>query len=96
MQAYEIMWELKTLFDPQFILNPSVLLNRDPATHVKHLKPSPPASEIVDRCIECGFCESNCPSRDLTLTPRQRITVYREISRLQTLHNRTTMEDSRY
>lgn len=95
-QAYEHMWELKELFDPQFILNPSVLLNRDPATHVKHLKPSPPASKIVDRCIECGFCESNCPSKDLTLTPRQRITVYREVNRLRAIDNKTTKEDSRW
>ncbi len=29
----------------------------------------------VDACIECGFCERICPSRDLTLTPRQRIVV---------------------
>ena len=35
----------------------------------------PAGSAIVDRCIECGFCESNCPSRDITLTPRQRITT---------------------
>jgi D-lactate dehydrogenase len=38
-----------------------VILNRDPDAHKKFLKPSPLASEIVDRCIECGFCESNCP-----------------------------------
>jgi hypothetical protein len=24
------------------------------------------ADPLVDRCIECGFCESACPSRDLT------------------------------
>ena len=63
--------------------------------HLKNLKPSPPASAIVDRCIECGFCESNCPSRDITLTPRQRITTWREISRLQTIENRTSAEQQR-
>lgn len=31
--------------------------------HVKNLKPSPAANPLVNRCIECGFCESNCPSR---------------------------------
>ncbi len=36
----------------------------------------------MDRCIECGFCEPLCPSRDLTTTPRQRIAVRREIARL--------------
>ena len=68
---------------------------QDPNVHLKNLKPSPPASAIVDRCIECGFCESNCPSRDITLTPRQRITTWREISRLQTIENRTSAEQQR-
>ena len=84
-KAYEIMWELKELFDPEYVLNPGVILNRDPDTHQKFLKPKPVADPIVDMCMECGFCESNCPSRDLSLTPRQRITVYREISRLQAI-----------
>jgi len=94
-KAYELMWELKELFDPEQILNPGVVLNRDPSTHVKFLKPSPPAHDIVNRCIECGFCESNCPSRDLSLTPRQRITVFREISRLRSLPNRSPQEEER-
>ena len=68
---------------------------QDPNVHLKNLKPSPPASAIVDRCIECGFCESNCPSRDITLTPRQRITTWREISRLQTIENRSSAEQQR-
>lgn len=84
-KATGIMWELKALFDPEAILNPGVILNRDPEIHLKNLKPSPPAHELVDRCIECGFCESNCPSRDLSLTPRQRITTFREINRLERL-----------
>lgn len=94
-KAYELMWELKELFDPHNILNPGVVLNRDPSSHVKFLKPSPPAHDIVNRCIECGFCESNCPSRDLSLTPRQRITVFREISRLRALQNRSPEEEER-
>jgi len=69
-KAYEIMWELKALFDPDFVLNPGVVLNKDPSIHIKNLKPSPLANPLVDKCIECGFCESNCPSKDLTLTPR--------------------------
>ena len=82
-KAYNIMWELKELFDPDYVLNPGVVLNRDPHVHEKNLKPKPVADPIVDMCMECGFCESNCPTRDVSLTPRQRITVYREISRLQ-------------
>jgi D-lactate dehydrogenase len=49
----------------------------------------------VDRCIECGFCESNCPSKDLTLTPRQRITVWREVSRLRSYESRTPEQEQR-
>jgi D-lactate dehydrogenase len=94
-KAYDLMWELKGLFDPSFVLNPGVILNKDPDVHLKHLKPSPPASPIVNRCIECGFCESNCPSRDITLTPRQRITVFREMSRLDGLPARSPAEEQR-
>jgi D-lactate dehydrogenase len=39
----------------------------------------PAADEIVDKCIECGFCEPVCPSKDLTLSPRQRIVIWRDI-----------------
>ena len=94
-KAYDLMWELKQLFDPEFVLNPGVILNRDPDTHQKFLKPKPVADPIVDMCMECGFCESNCPSRDLSLTPRQRITVYREISRLQAIPSRSNEEQQR-
>lgn len=27
-KAYDLMWELKALFDPNFVLNPGVVLNR--------------------------------------------------------------------
>src|SRR5204863_6053406 len=70
------------LFDPQGLLNPGVILNGDPLSHVKDLKPLPAADPIVDKCIECGFCEPKCPSRGLTLSPRQRIVGWREIARL--------------
>mmetsp|Transcript_14411 Transcript_14411/g.39044 ORF Transcript_14411/g.39044 Transcript_14411/m.39044 type:complete len:1096 (-) Transcript_14411:437-3724(-) len=95
-KAYELMWELKHLFDPTMTINPGVVLNRDPDLHMKNLKTAPAASPIVDRCIECGFCESNCPSKDLSLTPRQRITVFREMHRLNTLPNPSPVEKERY
>ena len=81
-KAYALMQRVKSLFDPDSILNPGVILNDDPEVHLKHLKALPPAAPQVDRCIECGFCEPRCPSRDLTLSPRQRIVVARELSLL--------------
>ena len=77
--AYQLMWQLKRLLDPNGILNPDVVLSDDPDIHLKHLKPLPAADEIVDKCIECGFCEPVCPSRGLTLSPRQRIVMWRDI-----------------
>lgn len=82
--AYELMWKLKAAFDPGHLLNPDVILTRNENLHLENLKPLPPASELVDKCIECGFCESSCPSRNLSLTPRQRIVIWREINRLET------------
>ncbi|TWR95459.1 FAD-binding and (Fe-S)-binding domain-containing protein [Pseudomonas saxonica] len=81
--AYQLMWALKRLLDPQSILNPDVVLSEDPHIHLKHLKPMPAADEIVDKCIECGFCEPVCPSKGLTLSPRQRIVIWRDIQAKQ-------------
>jgi D-lactate dehydrogenase len=81
-EALAVMKRLKALADPRNLLNPDVILNPDPAAHLAHLKAMPAVEEEVDRCIECGWCESKCPSRDLTLSPRQRIVVRREIARL--------------
>ncbi len=78
-----VMRRIKEIFDPKNLLNPGVILNPNPQVHIENLKPLPPASPIVDKCIECGFCEAGCPSKDLTLTPRQRITLQREIARLK-------------
>ncbi len=81
--AYQIMRDLKSLLDPDGLLSPGVLINPDPQAHVTHLKSIPVVSPLIDRCIECGFCEPKCPSRRLTLTPRQRIIVLRAIARLE-------------
>jgi D-lactate dehydrogenase len=82
-RAYAVMRRVKALLDPEGLLNPGVVLNDDPEVHLKHLKPCPTISPLADRCTECGFCEPRCPSRDLTLTPRQRIVVTREMTRLR-------------
>jgi D-lactate dehydrogenase len=82
-QAYQLMREIKALFDPHNLLNPGVILNDDPEVHTQNIKPMAAVDPLVDKCIECGFCEPNCPSRALTLSPRQRIVGLREIARLQ-------------
>ena len=82
-EAYALMKEIKSIFDPENLINPGVVINDDPLAHIRNLKPLPAAHEIIDKCIECGFCEVQCPSKDLTLTPRQRIVAYREMSRLR-------------
>ncbi|WDR01751.1 FAD-binding and (Fe-S)-binding domain-containing protein [Devosia algicola] len=81
--AYALMHQIKSLFDPEGLLNPGVLLNHDPDIHIKNLKLMPLADPLVDLCIECGFCEPACPSHQMTLSPRQRIAVTRERARLR-------------
>ena len=81
--AYEIMKRIKNIFDPNNKINPDVLINPDPKAHLKNLKPMPESHAIVDKCMECGFCEPHCVSEGLTLSPRQRIVIAREISRLE-------------
>lgn len=85
---FEIMWKIKTLADPNHILNPGVLLNKNKNAHIEDLKPLPLVDEKVDLCVECGFCEPVCPSRNLTMTPRQRIAISREMK----LPERTSSE----
>ncbi len=82
-EAYAIMRDLKSLLDPDGMLNPGVLINDDPQAHVTHLKSLALVAPEIDKCIECGFCESKCPSRRLTLTPRQRIVIQRELASMR-------------
>jgi len=78
-ELYAVMREVKTLFDPNGMLNPGVLMDDDPKAHLRHIKTAPPVAEEVDRCVSCGYCEPVCPSRNLTMTPRQRIVTLRAI-----------------
>jgi D-lactate dehydrogenase len=80
-KATELMWRVKQLADPDGVLNPGVVLNRDPGVHLRNLKTTPPIEDSATTCVECGFCEPVCPSRNLTTTPRQRIVLRREIAR---------------
>jgi len=81
-QATQLMWRIKRLLDPKSLLNPGVVLNDDPHVHLKNFKPMAATDPIIDRCIECGFCEPMYPTRGLTVTPRQRIAGAREVARL--------------
>lgn len=92
--AYAIMQDLKTMLDPHNLLNPGVIINPDPRAHVKNLKTLPVVEAEVDPCIECGFCELSCPSQHLTLTPRQRIVVRREMFRLRESGDPSAVLDS--
>ncbi|WP_394274656.1 FAD-binding and (Fe-S)-binding domain-containing protein [Luteococcus sp.] len=78
-ELYEVMRQVKRLVDPHGVLNPGTLLDDDPEAHLNHLKTMPPVDDFVDRCVECGYCEPTCPSKDLTTTPRRRIVMLREI-----------------
>ncbi len=89
-KAYGIMKRLKSIFDPKNLLNPGVIINKDKKIHLKNFKSLYKSDPLIDLCIECGFCEPNCPSNALTLTPRQRIVLNREISRLS--HERSEQE----
>ena len=82
-ELYDVMRELKKLVDPDGLLNPGVLLNDDPEAHIRDLKTTPTVEVEVDRCVECGYCEPVCPSKDLTTTPRERIVLRREMARAE-------------
>ncbi|PXY01322.1 4Fe-4S ferredoxin [Marinifilum breve] len=82
-EAYELMKEVKTLFDPKNLLNPGVIINDDPNCYIKDFKTLKPVHDIVDKCIECGFCEVNCLTTGFSLSARQRTVVQREIKRLE-------------
>lgn len=77
-ELYQVMKTVKALCDPHGVLNPGVIINPDSQAHLHHIKAAVPVAEIIDSCVECGYCEPVCPSKNLTLTPRQRIVLERE------------------
>lgn len=82
-KLYSKMKRIKSLLDPENILNPGVLINDDPHCHTKNLKNPMASHPKIDNCVECGFCEAVCPSQHIGLTPRQRVSLWRHISRMQ-------------
>ncbi|MGN9845439.1 FAD-binding and (Fe-S)-binding domain-containing protein [Nonomuraea sp. H19] len=82
-ELYDVMREVKRLCDPAGTLNPGVVLTDRQDAHLRDLKTVVTVEPEVDRCVECGYCEPVCPSRDLTTTPRQRIVLRRELAAAQ-------------
>jgi len=82
-ELYELMKLVKQVVDPNNLLNPGVIINEDKNVHIKNIKLLPTVESEVDKCIECGYCEHKCPSRNLTTTPRRRIVIRRELKKLQ-------------
>ena len=80
-KATAMMWRIKELADPRGVLGPNVVLSRDPDIHLQKFKSTPAIEQVATLCIECGFCEAACPSRNVTATPRQRIVLRREMAR---------------
>jgi len=97
-QATEFMWRAKELADPENVLSPGIVLNRDKTAHLRGLKTTPEIEEVANSCVECGFCEPVCPSRNLTTTPRQRIVLRREMKRQgeDTAVRRVLLEEFEY
>ena len=94
-ELFEVMREVKRLIDPNGILNPGVLITRTGGEHVENLKIPQRVEPEVDLCVECGYCEPSCPSKDLTLTPRQRIVLQRELQRLEQIGDQRTISKIR-
>ena len=94
-KAYEINRRIKAIFDPTRILNPDVMITDDPDVYKKNLKAQCVIDDAFTICMECGFCEKHCPSRNLTLTPRQRIALLRETKRLENEGNFTLASELR-
>ncbi|WP_237840900.1 FAD-binding and (Fe-S)-binding domain-containing protein [Cellulosimicrobium cellulans] len=97
---YDVMREVKRLFDPRGLLSPGVLITDDDHEHLRNLKVESSAggddAPLVDRCVECGYCEPGCPSRTVTTTPRQRIALLKEMAAAPPAERRALERQYRY
>ncbi|QNN50876.1 FAD-binding oxidoreductase [Phycicoccus endophyticus] len=91
-ELYAVMREVKALCDPAGVLAPGVLIAR-PGAPEPAVKVPLAVDDEVDDCVECGYCEPVCPSRDLTTTPRQRIALRREMARLRRAGEEATLRE---
>lgn len=89
-KAYAINKKIKEIFDPHTLINPDVIISDDKDIFKKNIKQSALIGNEFDECVECGFCEKNCPSNKLTLSPRQRIALKREMQRLGSLNDKAS------
>ena len=81
-KATELMWRIKRLADPDGVLAPGVILNRDPAVHLRNLQVDAADRGGGDRPASSAGCASRSAlSRNTTTTPRQRILLRREMAR---------------
>ena len=94
-ELYEIMVRIKKAFDPKNILNPGVIISEDSLAHLHNIKFHPTINAIADNCVECGYCEPVCPSKDLTTTPRQRIVIQRAIAGAQIENDSNLLKELR-
>ncbi len=78
-ELYGLIKRIKQVFDPNNILNPGTIIPASDSEYLENLKAVPEVDKIVDSCVECGYCESSCPSAGLTLTPRERIVAFRQL-----------------
>ena len=62
-ELYQVMVDLKKLIDKRNILNPGIIINENENIHIENLKVSPVIDQEVDKCVECGYCETVCPSK---------------------------------
>ena len=72
------MWQLKRLLDPNGILNPDVVLSDDPAIHLKNLATAR-RRRNRRQVHRVRLLRTRVPSKGLTLSPRQRIVMWRDI-----------------